>query len=292
MRSTRGRPYFTIYAPLFVTLVACAVLAIRPGNTISVAFGLFLSWFAPGCALLLLLYPDRSLSVNIVVPSVVVSYAIDIVIGLSLEVLDLGLNELGFVIGLWLITILLLMVGGFANPINMGVRGQAMANTVWRGLFHSGKESGLSHKAVRTHYPVYGFLVVALMSTVLWTIPVILKAARVESVPFTALSIETSSAEPGDGGLRVVIDNQENKAMVYRLELQRDAVVVANWEKIEIDRQQQWAVDLSSSQLVGKVSLWLFIEGEVQPYREIHLLGGQSDIDGSRELGLWDAYSR
>jgi uncharacterized membrane protein len=282
IRATRGRLYFTIYATLFVTLVAIVVLVIRPGNTISVAFGLFLSWFAPGFAFMSLLIPKRSLSPNTVVLSVVVSYAIDIVIGFSLEVLDLGLNELGFVIGLWLITIVLLVVGVFANSTSLGLRGQAMADAISRGLSHGVKESGLRHKAVRTHYPLYGFLIVGLLSMALWTFAVVLKAADVVTKPFTALSIEGSSAEPGDGGLRVVIDNQENRAMVYRLELRRNEVLLAKWESIALDRHEEWASDLSSSQLVGETSFRLFVQGESQPYRQIHLTAGQSATDGSR----------
>jgi uncharacterized membrane protein len=282
IRATRGRLYFTIYATLFVTLVAIVVLVIRPGNTISVAFGLFLSWFAPGFALMSLLNPERSLSPNTVVLSVVVSYAIDIVIGLSLEVLDLGLNELGFVVGLWLVTILLLMVGAFANRSGIGLRGQAVANTTWRGLFRGVKESGLSHKAIRIHYPLYGVTIVALVSAVLLTSQVVVKAARVESRPFTALSIESLAAKAGDGHVRVVIENQENKAVVYRLELLRDGDLLEEWESIALGQHEQWALDLSSSQLVGETSFRLFVQGESQPYRQIHLTAGQSATDGSR----------
>jgi hypothetical protein len=144
------------------------------------------------------------------------------------------------------------------------------------------KESGLSHKAIRIHYPLYGVTIVALVSAVLLTSQVVVKAARVESSPFTALSIVSLAAKAGDGHVRVVIENQENKAVVYRLELLRGGDLLEEWESIALGQHEQWALDLSSSQLVGETSFRLFVQGEGQPYRQIHLTAGQSATDGSR----------
>jgi uncharacterized membrane protein len=281
MLSRRAKRYLTVDGMLLVSVAAGVVLATDGESALGIASGFLLVWFAPGVALMSLLRPYRLLSVKTVMFSIVASYAIDVVVGVGLEVLGVGLDDVGFIAGLWLVTCMLLMLSLVADGMRARERrfGEALGGR--RCFVDGGNRVERRKRAERSYYPVYGLLLLALVATILWTVPMILRGAKAESEPFTALSVESAPVEGGVAGFSVVIDNQEGRSMVYRLEMRRDDVILRNWDGISLGQHERWVQGVGTDQLIGGTSFWLFVGDDIQPYRHIHLMSGQSVRDGS-----------
>jgi hypothetical protein len=163
----------------------------------------------------------------------------------------------------------------------MKIRGASSPNrislkTLYQSLLDKIKKLVLGSKSVKSNYLVFLILVGVLLITASWAFLVNLQAAKVEPRPFTALTIEPSSESSSEdlsiSDFKVVIDNQENKSMVYRLEIRRNSSVFVEWENIELDQNEQWVREIPFSQFAGQCSLLLFREGEDQPYRQVHIV--------------------
>jgi hypothetical protein len=272
MLSTRGRLYLTIAAIVFVILISYLVLSKWEGNIAHIFSGLLLSWFLPGFSLMLVLYPAKLIRIHTLVFSVVISFLFDILIGAILEFLNFKLNESSFVIGLNLITISLLIASSITNTHGASSSSHATAKSIFQLIRYKIEKQLLSVRLVKSYYIVLFILISVLIITVWWAFRVNLEAATGGSKTFTALTIEPLSQDLLNNKYKVVIDNQENKSMDYRLELRRNSIILANWENIALDQNEQWAVELSSSQFIGQTDLWLFKEGEDQPYRQLQLV--------------------
>ncbi len=271
MRSARRRLYPTMPAILFVTLIAYLAFAGWDGNIISIVSGLLLSWFIPGFTLMMVLYPNKLVRINTLVMSFVISLIFDVLVGAALELLNFRLNESGFVVGLWLITITLLTTSNFMRIRGIVSPNRADLKTIYKLLFDKIKKSASGSRSINSNYIVPFILISILLITASWAITINIQAAKTESKPFTALAIESLTADLSEKNFRVVVYNQEKKPMVYRLEMRRDSIVIAEWENIMLDQDEQWVIELLSSQVVEPSDLWLFRSGEDQPYRQVHL---------------------
>lgn len=263
-----------MFAILLVTLIAYLTFAGWDGNMISVVSGFLLSWFIPGFALMMVLYPNKLVRINTLVMSFVTSLIFDVLVGTALELLNFRLNESGFVVGLWLITISLLLTSNLMKIRGTSSPDRVNLKTLYKSLLEKIKEMISGSKSVKSNCLVFLILVSVLLIIASWAFFVNLQAAKVESKPFTSLAIEPSSESSSEdlsiSNFKVVIDNQENKSMVYRLEMRRNSSIFVERENIELDQNEQWVREIPFPQFAGQYSLLLFREGEDQPYRQVH----------------------
>lgn len=272
MPISSGRLNRTLVAVFLVTLLTLIVLSKSEGNSIHVLSGLLLSWFIPGFALMIVLYPNEPiLSIRSVILSIITSFVLDILVGTLLDILNLGLNELGFVIGLWLITVLLLIIGTSTFYTSSRISSsQTEIDSIRQSTFKLSLVSVFEF--ARSNYVVILLLVSVLFITVSWAFRVNLRAANdVKPKTFTALAIDPLN-DVTNKHLRITIDNREGKSMVYRLEMRRNSVLFMEWENIILSQGEQWAVEIPLSQLVSQNDLRLFRNGESEPYRQVHLV--------------------
>ena len=273
MLSARWRLYSTMSAMLFVTLVAYLAFARWDGNIISIVSGLLLSWFIPGFALMMVLYPDKLVRINTLVMSFIMSFIFDVLVGAILELLNLKLNGSGFVIGLWLIAILLLLTSGFMKMRSSSFPDPVSLKTIYKSLLDKIKNLISDPRSVKSNYLVFLILVSVLLITVSWAFKVNLSAANnVKPKPFTALAIEPSDVDVTNKYFKITIDNQEGKSMVYRLVVRKNSIIFMQRENIMVDQDEQWALEIPSSQLDGQIDLWLFRGEENESYRQVHLV--------------------
>jgi len=271
--SARWRLYSTMSAMLFVTLVAYLAFARWDGNIISIVSGLLLSWFIPGFALMMVLYPDKLVRINTLVMSFIMSFIFDVLVGAILELLNLKLNGSGFVIGLWLIAILLLLTSGFMKMRSSSFPDPVSLKTIYKSLLDKIKNLISDPRSVKSNYLVFLILVSVLLITVSWAFKVNLSAANnVKPKPFTALAIEPSDVDVTNKYFKITIDNQEGKSMVYRLVVRKNSIIFMQRENIMVDQDEQWALEIPSSQLDGQIDLWLFRGEENESYRQVHLV--------------------
>jgi hypothetical protein len=228
------------------------------------------SWFIPGFALVIVLNPNEAIvSIKTVIFSILTSFVLDILVGTLLDVLDLGLTKSGLIIGLWLFTVLSVVAGNARRAIRTIASNSEVPKRIRRPLFRS--NTTVDANLVGANPVVIFLLVCSLILTASWALQVNLRAVNgLKPKPFTVLTIDPTDTETNHHYFKILIDNQEAKPMVYRLEMRRDSVLVMEWEHISLDHDEQWTVEIPSSRIVGQTELWLFREGQDRLYRQVH----------------------
>jgi hypothetical protein len=267
MVKIKQQVYLTSFIILLVSLISFISISTWDGNIIHIISGLLLSCFITGFTFMILIYPKNIFSIEKTVLSILISFIFDILVGTSLEILNLKLNESGFIIGLWLITVSFSIAFNFTNTDREILSFQKISNKIHQSL--TKHRLMLISTPIKVNYFVRFILLSTLIIIIFWAFQINLNASKVITKPFTALTIEPSTL---NNNIKIVIDNQENKFMIYRLEMRRNSILIKKWENIKLDQDVQWTIEVPLSEVVGQSELWLYLykEDESEPYRQVH----------------------